>query len=94
MGMTEEERQLLKDTAENVLRLLKKWDDTISGMTVAISELYRAASTSLERKNALLARLKLHRDVMAREGRGVQYLSDLIAELDKWAGYQAETRKE
>jgi hypothetical protein len=56
--MTDEELQLLKDTAENILRLLKRWDDTIGGMTVAISELYRAASISLDRKNALLARLQ------------------------------------
>jgi hypothetical protein len=25
---------------------------------------------------------------MAKEGRGVKYLSDLIEELDKWSGYQ------
>jgi hypothetical protein len=88
MRMTNEERQLLKDTAENLLRLLNRWEDTIGGMTVAISELYRAASTSADRKTALLARLKLHRDLMAAEGKGVKYLNDLIAELDKWAGYQ------
>jgi hypothetical protein len=88
MRMTNEERQLLKDTAENLLRLLNRWDDTIGGMTIAISELYRAASTSPSRKIALLGRLRLHRDLMAREGKGVKYLSDLIEELDKWAGYQ------
>jgi hypothetical protein len=78
MRMTNEERQLLKDTAENLLRLLNRWDDTIGGMTIAISELYRAASTSPSRKIALLGRLRLHRDLMAREGKGVKYLSDLI----------------
>jgi hypothetical protein len=86
--MTNEELQLLKDTAENLLRLLNRWEDTIGGMTVAISELYRAASTSPSRKTAVLERLRLHRDLMAREDQGVKYLSDLIEELDKWAGYQ------
>jgi hypothetical protein len=87
--MTDGERQLLKDTAENRLRLLKKWDDTIDGMAVAISELYRAGITTPERKLTTVARLKIHRDLMLKDGKGVKYLSDLIDELDKWAGYEA-----
>jgi len=87
--MTDEERQLLKDTAENLLRLLRRWDDTIDGMSVAISELYRAGITTPERKASMLARLKLHRDLMAKDGKGVKYLNDLIEELDRWTGYQA-----
>ena len=64
--MTNEERQLLKDTAENLLRLLNKWDDTIGGMSVAIAELYRSGMTKPERKAFTLGRLKLHRDLMAK----------------------------
>jgi hypothetical protein len=87
--MTDEERQLLKDTAENLLQLLRRWDDTIDGMSVAISELYRAGITTPDRKIATLARLKIHRDLMAKDGKGAKYLSDLIDELDKWTGYEA-----
>jgi len=84
--MTNEERQLLKDTAENLLRLLNKWDDTIGGMSVAISELYRGGMITPERKAFTLGRLKLRRDLMAKNGNGVQYLDALIADLEKWAG--------
>jgi hypothetical protein len=90
--MTDEERQLLKDTAENLLRLLRTWDDTIGGMTVAISELYRAGLTTPERKSAMLTRLKLQRDLMARTGKGIKYLNDLIEDLDNWTGYRAQDK--
>jgi len=85
-GMTNEERQLLKDTAENLLRLLNKWDDTIGGISVAIAELYRVDMTTPERKTFALGRLKLHRDLMAKNGKGTKYLDALIADLEKWAG--------
>ena len=85
--MTNEERQLLKDTAENLLRLLSRWDDTIGGMTVAIAELYRCGMTTSERKAFTLGRLEIHRDLMAKNGNGVQYLDALIADLEKWAGH-------
>jgi uncharacterized membrane-anchored protein len=88
--MTDQERQLLQDTAENLLRLLRQWDDTIEGMTVAITELFRSDITTPERKLATLARLKLQLDVMRQKGKGVKYLTTLIGELDKWAGYQAQ----
>ena len=88
--MTDEERQLLPDVAENLLRLLRQWDDTIDGMTVAIAELFRSDITTRERKLATLARLNLQLEVMRRNGRGVKYLTTLIGELDKWASYQAQ----
>jgi hypothetical protein len=87
--MTDEEHQLLCDIAENLLRLLKQWDDTIDGMTVAITELFRSEMTTRERKLATLARLKLQLEVRRLNGKGVDYLTGLIDELDKWAGYQA-----
>jgi hypothetical protein len=44
---TDEERQLFKDTAlKNLLRLLRKWDDTIEGISVAMPNLM----TTPERK--------------------------------------------
>jgi hypothetical protein len=85
--MTNEERQLLKDTAENLLRLLNRWDDTIGGISVAISELYRSGMTTPERKALTIGRLKLRRDLMAKNGKGVQYLDALITDLEKWAGH-------
>lgn len=85
--MTNEERQLLKDTAENLLRLLNRWDDTIGGISAAISELYRSEMTTPERKAFTLGRLKLGRDLMAKNGNGVQYLDARIADLEKWAGH-------
>jgi hypothetical protein len=82
--MTNEERQLLKDTAENLLRLLNKWDDTIGGMSVAIAELYRSSMTTPGRRSFTLGRLKLRRDLMAKNGSGVEYLDALIKDLEKW----------
>jgi hypothetical protein len=85
--MTDEERKLLKDTAENLLRLLRQWDDTIVGMQVAISELYRAGMATPERKAVVLSRLKLRRDLIRKENRPTEYLDGLINELDRWVGY-------
>jgi len=90
LGMTDEERKVLQDTAENLLRLLRLWDDTIAGMTVAITELFRSDITTPERKRATLTRLKLQLEVMRQNGKGVKYLTTLIGELDKWAGYQSQ----
>jgi hypothetical protein len=84
--MTHEERQFLKDTAENLLRLLRQWDDTIPGMQVAISELYRAGMITPERKALMLGRLKIRRDLISHANKPTQYLDGLIDELDKWNG--------
>ena len=85
--MTDEERQLLTDTAENLLLLLRQWDDTIAGMQVAISELYRAGMMTPERKALALSRLKIRRDLMSHANKPTQYLDGLIDELDKWNGH-------
>jgi hypothetical protein len=85
--MTTEERQLLEDTARNLLLLLRKWDDTIAGMSVAITELYRADAATLERKAIMIARLKLRMDIMRQNGEGVQYLESLVSELNRWGGF-------
>jgi uncharacterized protein YqgQ len=81
--MTDEERQLLKDTAENLLRLLRQWDDTIEGMRVAISELYRAGMATPERKAFALSRLRIRRDLIRQQNKPTQYLDGLIDELDR-----------
>jgi hypothetical protein len=87
--MTAEERELLENTARNLLLLLRKWDDTIAGMSVAITEIYRAGATTPERKRIMIARLKLQMDVMRRNGQGVQYLDSLVNELSRWEGFDA-----
>ncbi|WP_159010056.1 hypothetical protein [Bradyrhizobium sp. S69] len=85
--MTNEERQLLEDTARNLLLLLKKWDDAIAGMSVAIAELYRAAVTTPERKLVAIARLNVQIDVMKQKDESVLYLEGLVEQLEKWSGF-------
>jgi hypothetical protein len=85
--MTDEERQLLKDTAENLRRLSHRWDDTVEGMRVAIAELYRVGMATPERKALALIRLKIRRELIRQENKPTQYLDGLINELDKWAGH-------
>jgi hypothetical protein len=92
--MTEDERKLLEDTARNLLLLLRKWDDTIGGMSVAIAELYRAAATTRERKLVTIARLKLRIKLMKQRGESVLYLENLVAEMDKWAGFEPSEANE
>jgi hypothetical protein len=84
-AMTDEERPLLRDTAENLLRLLRQWDDTMAGMHAAISELYRAGLATPGYKALALSRLKLRRDLMRKEDKPTEYLDGLIRELDRWA---------
>lgn len=87
MAMTEDERQLLKNTAESLIRHLKQWDDTMEGMSAAIQELYRCDMTSREKKLATLARLRIKLELMGRQGKGAKYLAGLIADLEKWTGF-------
>ena len=88
--MNEQERQLLKDTAENLLLLLRQWDDSVEGMRVVISELCRAEITTADRKALVVGRLKLRRDLLARDGKPTHYLSSLIEELERWAVHQLD----
>ena len=85
--MNEQERELLKNTAENLLLLLRQWDDSVEGMRVVISELCRAEIIAPERKALVLGRLKLRRDLMARDGKPTHYLNTLIEELEIWAAH-------
>jgi hypothetical protein len=85
--MTQDEIKLLEQTARNLLLLLRKWDDAISGMSVAIIELHRTAATSRERKLVMIARLRLRISLMKQRGQCVLYLENLVAEMDKWAGF-------
>ena len=82
--MTNEERQLLEDTARNLLLLLKKCDD--AGMSISIVELYRAAVTTPERKLVTIARLNIQIVVMKQKGESVLYLESLVAQLETWSG--------
>jgi hypothetical protein len=85
--MTSEERQLLKDAARNLLILLKKWDEVVSGMGLAISELYRAEIATPDRKSAALARLRLQIALLEQKGENSVYLKDLVRDLE-WTGFK------
>jgi hypothetical protein len=85
--MTNNEQQLLEDTARNLLILLRKWDDIFTGMGLAIAELYRAEITTPERKRATLARLKLQLDLLKQKGMASAYLEGLVSDLQKWNGF-------
>jgi len=74
--MTDEERQLLKDTAQNLLRLLHQWDDTVEGMRAAISELYRVGMATPERKALALARLKIRSDPPGKQADTISRWAD------------------
>jgi hypothetical protein len=86
--MTDEERQLLKDTAKNLLILLSKWDDVMSGMGLAIVELYRGEITTPHRKSVTLARLKLQSALLKQKGETSGYLEGLVRDLEKWNGFE------
>lgn len=87
--MTDEERLLLTDTSENLLRLFRQWDDVVEGTRVMMSELCRVEMMTPERKALLLGRLKIRRDLMVGEGTPTQFLSTLIKELEQWAGFHS-----
>jgi hypothetical protein len=48
--MTDEERQVLEDTARLLLHLIEEQKETVPGMEVALLELYRAQFTIDDRK--------------------------------------------
>jgi hypothetical protein len=86
--MTGEERQLLKDTAKNLLILLNKWDDVVTGMGLAIVELYRAEIATSDQKRATLARLKLQIALLKQKGETSAYLEGLLQDLEKWNSFE------
>lgn len=82
--MTDEERQLLENTARSLLRVMEEQKDALAGMEAALLEIYRAQFTTDNRKHETMARLKLHLKVLEAEGRGAPFLSEFIRKLEPW----------
>ncbi len=82
--MTDEERQLLENTAKSLLRVIDQQKDTVTGMEAALLEIYRAQFTTDHRKHETLARLKLSLKVLQAEGRGANFLREFIRKLELW----------
>ena len=82
--MTDEERQLLENTARSLLRVIDQQKDTMAGMEAALLEIYRAQFTTDHRKHETLARLKLSLKVMEAEGQGANFLREFIRNLEPW----------
>ena len=82
--MTDEERQLLENTARSLLRVIEEQREVVSGMEAALLEIYRAQFTSDHRKYQTLARLKLSLKVLEAEGRGANFLREFIRKLELW----------
>jgi predicted transcriptional regulator len=82
--MTDEERQLLENTARSLLRVMEEHKDAMAGMEAALLEVYRAQFTTDNRKHETMARLKLSLKVLEAEGRGANFLSEFIRKLEPW----------
>jgi hypothetical protein len=82
--MTDEERQLLERTARSLLRVMEEHKEAVSGMEVALLEIYRAQFTTDKRKQETIARLKLSLKVLEAEGRGANFLGEFIRKLEPW----------
>lgn len=82
--MTDEERQLLENTARSLLHVIEEQKEAVSGMEAALLEIYRAHFTTDQRKHETLARLKLSLKVLEAEGRGANFLRGFIRKLEPW----------
>jgi hypothetical protein len=82
--MTDEERQLLENTARSLLHVIKEQKEAVSGMEAALLEIYRAQFTTDDRKHETLARLKLSLKVLEAEGQGANFLREFIRKLEPW----------
>lgn len=82
--MTDEERQLLENTARSLIRVMEEHKDAVAGMEAALLEIYRAQFTTDHRKHETLARLKLSLKLLEAEGRGATFLSEFIRKLEPW----------
>jgi hypothetical protein len=85
--MTDEERQLLEDTANSLLQLIEMQKDLNLGFQAALLEAYRAQFSTGDHKAETLARLKLSLAIMEREGQGTKFMTDFIRQLESWTGH-------
>ena len=82
--MTDEERQLLENTARSLLRVIDQQKDTVAGMEAALLEIYRAQFSTGHRKHETLARLRLNLKILETEGQGAKFLGEFIRKLEPW----------
>jgi len=82
--MTDEERQLLENTARSLLHVMEEHKEAVSGMEAALLEIYRAQFTTDDRQHETLARLKMSLKVLEAEGRGANFLGEFIRKLEPW----------
>lgn len=82
--MTDEERQLLENTARSLLRVIDQQKDAAAGMEAALLEIYRAQFTIDHRKHETLARLRLRLKLVEAEGQGANFLREFIRKLEPW----------
>jgi len=82
--MTDEERQLLENTARSLLRVIEQQNDAVAGMEAALLEIYRAQFSTDGRKQEILARLQLSLKMLGAEGHGTDFLREFIRKLEPW----------
>ena len=82
--MTDDERQLLENTARSVLRLIEEQKEALAGVEAALLEIYRAQFSTDDRKHETMARLKLALKVLESEGRGAYFMTEFIRKLEPW----------
>jgi hypothetical protein len=82
--MTDDERQLLEDTARSLIRLREEQKNIVAGMQAALLEVYRAHFTTDNRKHETMARLKLALKVLEGEGQGATFMVEFIRKLERW----------
>jgi hypothetical protein len=82
--MTDDERQLLENTARSLIRLREEQKNTNAGLQAALLEVYRAHFTTDNRKQETMARLKLTLKVLESEGQGASFLIEFIRRLEPW----------
>jgi DNA anti-recombination protein RmuC len=86
-SMTDEERQLLENTANRLAQLIEMQKDLNDGFQTALLEIYRAQFSTSDHKAETLARLKLSLAIMEREGQGTKFMTDFIRQLESWTGH-------
>jgi hypothetical protein len=82
--MTDQERQLLENTASSLLQLVEMQKDLNAGFRAALLEIYRAQFSTGDHKTETLARLRLSLAIMEREGQGTKFMTDFIKQLESW----------
>ena len=82
--MTDEERQLLENTARSLLAVIEQQNDAVAGIEAALLEIYRAQFSTDNRKQETLARLQLSLKMLEAEGHGADFLREFIRKLEPW----------